>query len=75
MSPNMGICRARRRLLWRNKEELETDLKIVSLSQVFSLLNYAFISSHFLQVLNNTVEASFAHGKGYIVHTRTCHTN
>lgn len=69
MSPNMGICRGRRSLLWRNKKELEADLKIFSLSQVFSQLNYAFISSHFLQVLNNVVEASFAHGRGYIAHT------
>lgn len=68
MSPNMGICQGRRSLLWRNKEELEAYLEIVSLSQVFSQLNYAFISIHFLQVPSIIVEASFVHARGYIIH-------
>lgn len=64
----MGICQGRRSLLRRNKQELEAYLEIVSLSQVFSQLNYAFISIHFLQVLSIIVEASFVHTRGYHIH-------
>lgn len=65
MNPNMGICRGMWSLPSRNRGEFKciSEKKNFSLSQVFPQLNYAFISMHFLQVLNVTAEASFLYRK------------